>query len=177
MANLSPEDKCEALMDLTWTLFSEGLMDELWATHGYWMCWGLSYHPVGFALIVWPELSHAIMTGLSDFHFCSGAFNFIFRSLHSSFPNFWSVLSVLKCDWFCKLVRLFRMEARPSSLGHRWCLREMGVDDNIKPTVLLLKTNPQPLTTSHVHRVWAWAKHGESTVSPWDHVKDRGCLI
>lgn len=32
------DEKCDALMDLTWSLFSEALMDELCATHGYWLC-------------------------------------------------------------------------------------------------------------------------------------------
>lgn len=38
LAIMLPGDKCEVLMDLTFSLFSEALMDELWATHGYWMC-------------------------------------------------------------------------------------------------------------------------------------------
>lgn len=38
MANMPPDEKCDVLMDLTWQLLSAALMDELWATHGYWMC-------------------------------------------------------------------------------------------------------------------------------------------
>lgn len=38
MANTGPAEKCDALMGLTWKLFLAGLMDELRATHGYWLC-------------------------------------------------------------------------------------------------------------------------------------------